>query len=707
MQFDDFNNINWKKIKGKLIHNKFVSAGRKQGKVLDLSLSFDTETTSYKDENEEKFAFMYVWQFGIDGYYCYGRTWKQFKQLLKFISDTLHLNKDKRVIIYIHNLSFEFQFFRKYFKWFNVFATDNRNPIKAITTDGIEFRDSLILSGYSLAKTAENLTSHKIPKMVGDLDYSLIRNSKTKFTKKELGYMLNDVRILIAYIDEQRKQYGNIGKIPLTNTGRVRQLVKGFAFGHGRKDIKKRKDYNELMYNMYLTPELYQQLKNTFMGGFTHANPNYTGQHLHDIASIDFTSSYPTVMISEKYPMGNPHTYKFSDMKDFRELINQKAVIFKVEFRGLMTKIDFDNYLSVSKCKTKNEVQNNGRLYSADYCATYVTDVDFKIIEQCYTWNSINISNIYYWNKEYLPKAIIESILYLYKNKTTLKGVKGKEAEYLHAKGMLNSVYGMTVTDIAHDEIIYDNNGEWLKQLADLREQIIKYNDSKARYLYYPWGVYVTAYARANLWNGILNIRDDYIYTDTDSIKFKNWKKHMNYVKEYNKNILNKLHKAMKYHGLDFKEVEPKTIDGVEKPLGVWDFEGVYSDFKTLGAKRYIYIQDNELHITIAGLSKKKGAEYLKKVGKTTNGIFKLFSNDLTIPKNFSGRMTHTYIDDERIKSITDYQGHAEKVIAKSGVYLEPSEYNMSLSNTYMEFLQYIGNGSVILKFDDYGKAVK
>lgn len=291
MQFDNFNNIQWDVIHKKLSNAKFITIkeNKEDVKYLDLSLSFDTETTStYIEPNgiKEKFAFMYVWQFGIDGYYCYGRTWEEFIQLCKFIQSSLNLNDKKRVIIYIHNLSFEFQFFRKYFDWLNVFATRSRNPIKALTSYGIEFRDSLILSGYKLANVAKNLTSHKIPKMVGDLNYSLVRTKDTTFSKKELGYMLNDVRILIAYIDEQREEYGDITKIPLTNTGRVRRFVRNECFKekYYQRNIKAQtiKDENE-----YLT------LKQAFAGGFTHANPNHVGKKYHSIASFDFTSSYP------------------------------------------------------------------------------------------------------------------------------------------------------------------------------------------------------------------------------------------------------------------------------------------------------------------------------------------------------------------------------------------------------------------------------
>lgn len=710
MQFDNFNNIQWDTIHKKLSNAKFITIkeNKKDVQYLDLSLSFDTETTStYIEPNgiKEKFAFMYVWQFGIDGYYCYGRTWEEFIHLCKFIQSSLNLNDKKRVIIYIHNLSFEFQFFRKYFVWLNVFATRSRNPIKALTLYGIEFRDSLILSGYKLANVAKNLTSHKIPKMVGDLDYSLVRTKDTTFSKKELGYMLNDVRILIAYIDEQREEYGDITKIPLTNTGRVRRFVRNECFKEKsyQRNIKAQtiKDENE-----YLT------LKQAFAGGFTHANPNHVGKKYHNIASFDFTSSYPTVMIAEQYPCSKAIPQKWVNWERFNE-INEKALqIFTVEFTGLQTKVYFDNYISKNKClDIKGEIENNGRIFSADYLKIIITSVDWDIIKQVYSWKTVKISNQIAYYKDYLPKPIIQSILHFYKKKTTLKHVKGKEAEYMHGKGMLNSCYGMAVTDIVHDEEIYSGD-QWYEQPADGQEEIDNYNKSYNRFLYYPWGVFVTAYARHNLWSGILEFEDDYIYSDTDSIKAKNYKNHMKYIDEYNQEITNKLEKCLDHYGIDKSELAPLDVDGIAHPLGLWDFEGVYKTFKTLGAKRYIVEnlpyktphsmaknKDDILEITIAGLPKDKGRDYLLKVSNNDmNKVFKNFTDKMLVPADDSGKMTAYYDDEEKTAIIKDYQGHYTKVTSKSSVHLSKASFEMTLASKFIKLLEMLADGEQDIK---------
>ena len=710
MQFDNFNNIQWDAIHKKLSNAKFITIkeNKKDVQYLDLSLSFDTETTStYIEPNgiKEKFAFMYVWQFGIDGYYCYGRTWEEFIHLCKFIQSSLNLNDKKRVIIFIHNLSFEFQFFRKYFDWLNVFATRSRNPIKALTSYGIEFRDSLILSGYKLANVAKNLTSHKIPKMVGDLDYSLTRTKDTTFSKKELGYMLNDVRILIAYIDEQRGEYGDITKIPLTNTGRVRRYVRNECF--------KEKFYQRNIKALTIKDEQeYLTLKQAFAGGFTHANPNHVGKKYHNIASFDFTSSYPTVMISEQYPSSKAIPQKWTGWKRFNE-INEKALqIFTVEFTGLQTKVYFDNYISKNKClDVKGEIENNGRIFSADYLKIIITSVDWDIIKQVYSWKTVKISNQIAYYKGYLPKPIIQSILHFYKKKTTLKHVKGKEAEYMHGKGMLNSCYGMAVTDIVHDEEIYSGD-YWYEYAADGQKEIDNYNKSYNRFLYYPWGVFVTAYARHNLWSGILEFKDDYIYSDTDSIKAKNYKKHMKYIDEYNQEITNKLEKCLDHYGIDKSELAPLDVDGIAHPLGLWDFEGVYKTFKTLGAKRYIVEnlpyktphsmaknKDDILEITIAGLPKDKGRDYLLKVSNNDmNKVFQNFTDKMLVPADDSGKMTAYYDDEEKTAIIKDYQGHYTTVTSRSSVHLSKASFEMTLAEKFIKLLEMLADGEQDIK---------
>src|SRR5699024_4452048 len=159
----------------------------------------------------------------------------------------------------------------------------------------------------SLEKTAENLVNHKIEKQVGSLDYSKVRTDKTKLSDRELSYCESDIRIVVYYIREQIKEYGDITKIPLTNTGRVRTFVRNKCYftntNHRKSSGKKYANFSKLIKSLTLTYSEYVILKQCFMGGFTHANANKEGLLLENVGSFDFTSSYPTVMVAEKFPM--------------------------------------------------------------------------------------------------------------------------------------------------------------------------------------------------------------------------------------------------------------------------------------------------------------------------------------------------------------------------------------------------------------------
>lgn len=670
----------------------------KKKTYLNIPCGFDIETTSTKLADGSKTAFMYIWTFGIgnDKNIFHGRTWADFKLVCEELQRKYQLSEDRILTCYIHNLSYEFQFMRKYFEWLNVFSVSDRKPIKALCSYGIEFKDSYILSGFSLSNLANNLMTHDIEKLEGDLDYSLIRHTETEITEKELGYCVNDVAIILYYIEEQIELYGDITKVPLTNTGRVRQFVKNKCYytntNHRKSSGGKFQRYRRIMQDLTLEEEEYNTLKRAFMGGFTHANAEYSGDVIENVTSIDFASAYPSVMLAEKFPMSRPIKTKVKSKAEFDQLRKDYCLVFDVKFNNLYNTHIHENYISESKCRSLiAPVLNNGRIFSADELVTTITDIDFEIIEQTYTWETMSVQNVYKFHKGYLPKSIIESVIELYADKTELKDVEGKEVEYVLSKGMLNSTYGMTVTDIIRDEITYKT--DWDIELADVEDQIEKYNESYSRFLYYAWGVWITAYARRNLWGGIVNMGGDYIYSDTDSIKFKNYEKHKPYIDGYNQLIKDKIKIMCKTYKLDYADLEPKTKDGIVKPIGVFEIDGVYKRFKTLGAKRYLVeFEDDTLELTVAGLSKANGLEYMKK-GRNNTEVFKAFNDELYIPSSDTGKMTHTYLDKEVDFMIQDYNGVESRVQQLSSIHLEQCDFTLSITKQYIEFMKQLSKG--------------
>lgn len=648
-------------------------------KYYELPIAFDIETSSYLLDGV-KCASMYAWGLSISGEVILGRTWSEFISCYNKLISYFDLAENKRLIIFIQNLAYEFQFMAHRFEWDKVFALDERKPLYAVTQEYVEFRCSYQLSGFSLAKIGENLQRYKINKLVGELDYDLIRHTETPLTDSEWKYLVNDVQVVVAYIQETIENDGGIHKIPLTKTGYVRTFC--------RESCYKDKNYRTLMNSLTLEFDEYKQLKRAFAGGFTHANWQKVGQTIEDMDSFDFTSSYPYTMVSEKFPMSKSvKVQSLSGMEEFEHYLKHFCCLFDVEFTMLDGWDAPDHILSKSKCIIcENPVLNNGRVISADRVVTTMTEVDFEAFKRFYKWESIRVKNLRIYDKQYLPTVFVQAILKMYEDKTVLKDVEGKEVEYLKSKGMVNSAYGMCVTDIIRDEDTFTT--EWISNKPDGEKAIEKYNKNKKRFLFYPWGIWVTAYARRNLFTGILEFDDDYVYSDTDSIKVTNADNHREYLNKYNETVKKKLKRACMHHNLPLEMTAPKTIKGIEKPLGVWDDDGHYTRFKTLGAKRYMTEKNGKINITVAGLNKVNAVPFMCEESRRTGiDMFDMFTDDLYIPPEHTGKNIHTYNDTEFYGEITDYLGNKAEVHEYSSIHLSPAEYHLGME---VEFLKLI-----------------
>lgn len=680
-----------------LLDNSWLVRDNKKVEYYNVPSGFDIEVSSFyqgEKKPENKRALMYIWQFGIYNYVTTGRTWEEFIKLLSVLRRILFLNESRKLVVYVHNLPYEFQFMRKHLEWEEVFILSERKPVYA-TSDGIEFRCSLKLAGgKSLANVAKDLQKYKVQKAVGNLDYELIRTPITPLTEKELLYCENDIRVILCYIQEKIEQDGDITRIPLTNTGYVRNYC--------RKECYSRwKPYRRIIENLTLDPSEYSQLKRAFQGGFTHANAHYVDKVLEKVGSHDFTSSYPGVMVLEKFPMGKSTLIidKINE-KELRHLLLNYCCMFDIEIWGIMPKLFQEHPISRYKCWIcDNAIIDNGRVVMAEHIATTITEQDFFVYTEFYYWDRIEIKNLRIYQKNYLPKKFVQSILGLYEKKTVLKDVEGEEINYMISKNMINAGYGMMVTDPIRDDLQYHDNMFYTIP-KKVEEGIERYNNNIRRFLFYPWGVWVTAYARANLFSGIIEMGSDYVYSDTDSIKSLNTESHKQYFDSYNAQILEKIERASEYHNLDKSLFAPYTKNGKQKIIGVWDDEGVYDKFKTLGAKRYLtmktstrVIEDSGLSvqltehkhmITLAGSNKVKTMQYLRK----TLNPFDNFTDGLSIPPDSSGRLILTYIDDETDGEVVDMNRVPYHYHELSSIHMEKSEYNLSMSEEFIKYLE-------------------
>lgn len=671
--------------------------------LINLPCAFDIETTTFEDTRQLR-SCMYVWQFAIEQTVYMGRTWIDFQKFIAKLNKKFQLSKNKKLVVYVHNLSYEFGFMRKWFKINKVFAINSRRPLY-VEFKNIIFKCSWLLSGLSLENLAKTYCGKENQKLKGDLAYTKIRHSSTLLYYHEICYCVNDTTIVTEYIQKMIDKWGDISKIPLTKTSEVRLFCRNACLYKNKKH-QQNIQYKSLMEELILSPNEYRMLRRAYTGGFTHANSFSVNKLLKDIDSFDFCSSYPAVMCSEFFPMSRGTLIKKPSKEEIKYHLRKHCCLLNIRFKNIQDKFFFEHYLSESKCFYKNGVPlckikntkeheykiiNNGRVVYAEYLETTITEIDWQIINKCYTWDSIEFGRLIWYEKGYLPKQIIESVLEFYNKKTELKDIVGMEDIYLCNKEMVNSTYGMMVTNILHT--IYGYDDEWLDpKTPDLNTEIEKYNNDKKRFLFYPWGVWIVKYATRNLWSGIFHMSKDYHYSDTDSLKISNSYLYNDYFTKYNTDIVKKIHKCLEYYNIPIEKASPKTKKGLCKPLGIWEHDGDYYRFKTLGAKRYLTesVVDGYLcfKATVAGIPKKALSEYLcNKYNWDTEKIFDAFNNELEVPKGLAGKKLISYIDHPMKSLEIDYRGVIGEINERCCVALTENSFTMNMSRDFMLFL--------------------
>lgn len=673
-------------IETKRSHHKNKEGKYRRDKYLNNIITFDIETTScwiredeivtYKKgltneywNNLEPLALCYLWQCSIDDVVYYGRELESFLLLLKDLPENVH------IIIWVHNLSYEFHFLCNILTWDKVFARLPHKPIKASAEEFpfIEFRCSYMLTRLSLASWGKQLGVYKA---VGDLDYDKLRTPLTPLTDKELHYGEMDCLVVYAGIQDYLKKYHKQRNIPLTQTGTVRREVKNL--------LTVDKEY--VRYIKKLVPKSvdeYKRLQNIFAGGYTHANHMYSGKLVDElIEHYDFASSYPCVMVAKKYPMSPWYYTGINEIPDDNEF-EDTAFIMYLEFQNIHS-ISFNTYIQASKCTGSGLKYDNGRILEAKQLEIWITEQDWITIRNNYEWDDLNVVRVYRSDKDYLPKEFLNYILELYANKTQLKDVTGSEDLYLQSKQYINSLFGMMVTALIQAEVDFDGSNWVMKELTaeDVEKKLKKLSDyhdrNKKYFLSYSWGCWVTAYARRNLWECIESCDHDVLYCDTDSIFVRGehdftW---------YNEKVTEEIRESCRINGLDFEMTRPKTPKGKQKPLGIFEKEDNCSQFKTLGAKRYVERRsgDGKLHLTVSGINKEAVELLDDNIENFADGF------DFNMDADCVRKKLSTYLDD--MPEVTYPDGYVSRY--KYGINMRNVGYLLSITDEYKLLIKYM-----------------
>lgn len=647
-----------------------IQKGRKKGSrdILDIVTAFDIEATRIEDIEQ---SVMYIWQFQIEETTVVGRTWDEWFDFLLRIEE--HIKGRAWLVIYVHNLSYEISFLKGWYDFEpeEVFVIDKRKVLKCTMFGCIEYRCSYCLTNMSLDALLKKYNV-EAKKLTGMFDYSKIRWPWTELDETEMTYCINDVKGLVQALKKQLASDGDtVASVPLTATGYVRRDVRAAMKQYNHKQLKA----------MLPGVKVYKALREAFRGGDTLSNRWQTDEILENIGSADIISSYPASMLLDKFPMS---AFILEDPRDFDRLYRRKdlALLFRVVFIGIDLKSANEGhaYLSRDKCRDiEGAVYCNGRILRANYLETTLTDVDFGIIKRRYKWMEMHVFKL--WSARYgmLPLEFRNVIMDYYRIKTELKGVAEDSEEHLYymkAKEKLNSCYGMCVEDPGKDQIVLEN-GEFVVKNEPLYKLIRRHNASA--FLNYAWGVWVAARSRKRLADGIdVVTKDDpfaFVYSDTDSVKYLGSAD----FSAYNAGIIRQAEKLGVYAA---------DRNGVIRYLGIYEDEGYPKPnrFKTLGAKKYVIeYPDGSLHITIAGVNKRKGG---KELGKLEN-----FTEGFTFRE--AGGTESIFNDNVDILYRT-LDGHTINI--RDNVAIRPSTYTLGITAEYKAIL----DGLIDIKYSDH-----
>ena len=629
---------------------------KKKRPLLAEAVYLDTETShNYDPETGEGHTWIYQWAFRWCRQTCIGRSVSELLDALDRIDEANGLTKyEMRCVVYIHNASYDLSYLMpflraRYGPFEHMIAT---SPHKIITLEvgPWEFRCSYRLANRSLYKWGKDL-GIKHGKKKGLIDYDVLRYPDTKLTRRDWIYQIYDVLALEECVLRELEAEGDtLRSIPLTSTGYIRR--------HGRKLAKAAKDWKEFSKTRLDVPT-YKALRFSFAGGLTHGNRFFISKTVRGtIRHRDFRSMYPTELAARpEFPSGP--WFKVYEYEEGVRFSWDRYEEWKKEHCLLVTAVvgnlelkkgETLPYLQYSKCVLgeapgwKATVKDNGRVIKAVGCTVLTfTDIDWDIIRRQYTFVvEPMIISVTASVRGSIPPYLRELVDIYYKEKSwfknqvnRLKEQKASDAEIQDAdtsltksKNRLNGIYGMTATDpVRLDYEISDVSWKWTHQQLDsniIDEKLEKFYNSRNSFMRYQIGCWVTTLARKDLLDMYYLITTDedgtrhperFLYGDTDSIFYQSTPEVEERIEAENRR---RYERAIR-EGY-FVEVDGETItyDAFELETHKNAITGKkcvedIREFRFLHAKAYAYVtEDNELHVTVAGVSARDAKGYTR-----------------------------------------------------------------------------------------------
>ena len=648
-----------------LIRKQGRRIGKHRRRYLNMVAAFDIETTRLNEHE----SVMYIWQLQLGPEITViGRNWHEYELTMGRL--TAGLPDDVWLAVWVHNLSFEFQFLRGIydFKDDEVFAVESRRILRCDMWGHVEYRCSYLHTNMRLETY---LAKMGVPDQKLSYDYDKPRYPWTPLSDDEIAYCINDVKGLVeALLVEMVHDGDTLYTIPATSTGYV------------RRDVKKamRKLRYGVIRDMLPDIDTYHLLREAFRGGDTHGSRWLAGRILDGVVSFDRSSSYPDVQINCEFPIG-PFRAVDESALSWSKLVDligrrHKAVLVRLALWDveLIDQWEACPYLSFDKCRhvSRDVRLDNGRILSAGYLEVTLTDVDLKIVLDQYQFSARKILTLEHARYGPLPQVLKDVIIRYYRLKTELKGIEEKRILYDKSKNKLNSVYGMSAQNPVKRSILFAS-GAW-KEEDKSDEELLEEANKKA-FFPYQWGVWTTAWARYRLWEGRKVVTDqggEFVYCDTDSVK---------YIGEVNWTAYN----AQRQADSEAQGAYADDPKGRRHYMGVYEPDDGYpARFATRGAKKYVVEHPGgKLEATISGVSKREdggrvsGGMELEKMG----GIGAFLQP--TVVFREAGGVELVYND--RSRHMIRVDGHRLKV--RECVTINPSTYTLTDTDEYSDLI--------------------
>ena len=667
--------------------------------------AFDTETSTITMDGNQ-IAFMYVWQMAVENEAFYGRTWSEFKRCLQKMKNEMHLAVDYKLIVYVHNLKYDFGFYKKEVNLdgSDFVARSRRTVLKHIMDDCFEVRDSAVYTEEPLEHMGEEIG---IPKMKG-YDYSRIRHALTPLTPEELEYCEHDVLILTKYFRlEAEKLNCSIYKLALTATQKIKR-------GINEEFARESRMYQNMIMSRQLKDNDHDNhvldvLKHAFFGAFNYSSQLIRGITQDNVAGIDISACYGAQCLLHPYPVGKFAPIELPESTD--DLKNNpryagKAMLITFAAKDVSAKyadigflpINIHNYWQRPASDINNVASK--RVLTAAKLEMTLTDVDFRLFLEFYSYSAIKFVSIMASEYGDMPPYMIRSIekthrkkLEIQKRNNELKKIRplklSEQLEYIHAKTGVSRIYGILVQDPIRDLYTWDS------EINDIKKDGEQKNKSQFQPVLYQWGVWVVAWARYEILRLLLKLSgtgkkfDELktLYSDTDSLYFKFSESDIEIVKAYNDMINAKISKVAKKYRL-----MPEALTGIGTLKITY-----YQQFKTTGIKQYCYIQDDVFDYRCAGLTRPdyqyddNNNQLFNADGTPVNNGMTFFDNfasndermaafcrEMSIPAS-DAHVKRNYYNDEPLKEpieVTDYLGNTTTVQPKSWVIISESGFD-------------------------------